>query len=124
MTDLKKYLRDSRFSLTTGDVDRSRASISQALKEFEYEKNKLENAKPLKQNLVEKFRGNLVLISSMAAAIITLFTFYELLKKKKESITKKITEVKITFEKKNNGDKKGKKSKAKKAEIKKDEKKK
>ena len=63
---------------------------------------------------MKKIKDNIIVISSIAGAIITLFALYELLKKKKEGLYQKIKEIKINKDttivvqkkKKGKGDKK------------------
>jgi len=100
LEELRKFLRDARSSIVVVDTDRAKVSLSLALDEYNYQKNKLDNAHPIKRSISDIVRGNLILFSSMAGAIITLFTLHEILKKKQESLSKKIMEVKVTFEKK------------------------
>ena len=112
LKDLKDYLRKLRADITVGDLNQSKATLNVALDEFNYQKEKLANVKLIKQPFMEIVRSNLLLISSLAASIITFFALFELLHKKKESI-KKIVEVryangktKTTVEEKNNPEKK------------------
>lgn len=100
LEELRKFLRDSHSSIVVVDTDGAKASLSLALDEYNYQKNKLDNAHPIKRSVLDIVRSNLILFSSMAGAVITLFTLHEILKKKQESLGKKMMEVKVTFEKK------------------------
>jgi len=48
-----------------------------------------------KVSLAAKLKDNAVLFSTLAGAIITFFTLYELLKRKKENIKEKIKSIQI-----------------------------
>jgi len=117
LADLKASLRSARASLAVDDAIGAKASLSRAEDEFEYQKGKIESAQLIKRSFWDTVRNNLLLVSSTAGAILTLVAAYELLKKKKESISTKVVKVKMIFGKKKikksakNEKKKGRKDK-------------
>jgi len=100
LEDLNTFLRNARSSLAVEDTTGLKASIALAGDELKKQTTKLNNSPEIKQSFMDLIRNNLLLISSTLGAIITLFTFYELMKKKKEHISQKIMQVKVTFENK------------------------
>ncbi len=120
LNDLRDFLIDTHSSIVVFDVTSAKASIIRASDEYTYQKEKLDNATLIKKSIVENVRANLILISSIAASIITLFTFYEVMKKKKEGLSKKMMEVKVTFDNKNNSKSKKSKESKKKKDLKKE----
>ena len=121
LADLKNFLRDARSGIAVGDANKAEASISLASSEYAQQKNKIENAGKIKKSFLDSIKNNLVLISSMAASIITLFAFYELLKKKKGGVSKKVAEVKSKIGKKGEGAESEDKKKEPEKEAKKEE---
>ena len=88
LADLKNSLRDTRTKMLTGDINIADASLNLAQKEYLYQKDKLENAVLLKKSALDLLRNNAVLISSLAGAIIAIFTLFELLKQKTKILEK------------------------------------
>ena len=55
-----------------------------AFEEYETQKNKLDNVKP--KSIINRIRENALIFSTIAGALITFFTLYELLKRKSENV--------------------------------------
>ncbi len=102
LADLKAFLTNARTSILKEDLMSANAGINLAQNEYLFQKNKLDKAQIIEESFSQTLKNNAVLISSIAGAIIMLFTLYELLKKKKESL-KKVIDVNIKLSK---GDKK------------------
>ncbi len=113
LLDLKNFLRNAESNIVVGDADKAKANLKIASDEYTYQKNKLDSSKQITKSFFYKVKDNLVLISSTAASIITLFALFEILKRKKESLSKKVMEVKVTIDKKKGKKKKVKPSKKK-----------
>ncbi|MCX8147440.1 MAG: hypothetical protein N3D84_03160 [Candidatus Woesearchaeota archaeon] len=92
LADLKSYIRKAQSSIIVGDIQQANASLTLAKEEFEYQKSRIDNCKPIKKNLQDYLRGNLLLASTIAGALITLITLFELLRKKKEQLQKALAE--------------------------------
>lgn len=93
LEDLKIFIRDAESSLAIGEAEKANASMILAQEELKNQENILDSAQ--KKPFTTKIRENLLLISTTVGAVVTLFAFYELLKKKKESVYKKIKEFKV-----------------------------
>jgi len=112
LDELKGYLRTSESSLLSGDAEKTKINIALANNEYVDQKRLIDESK--KKPFMQKIKDNIIVISSIAGAIITLFALYELLKKKKEGLYQKIKEIKINKDttivvqkkKKGKGDKK------------------
>lgn len=95
LTELKKYIRDGQSSVIVKDLERAKADLKLALDEYKLQKERIENAKLVKRNIFLVLKDNALIISSIAGALIALFTLFEILKKKKEQLYQKIKEVNI-----------------------------
>lgn len=98
IADLKTFLTNTRTALLTNDIVTANASFDLVQNEYAYQKTKLDKAQIIEESFSQTLKNNAVLISSIAGAIIMLFTLYELLKKKKESL-KKVIDVNIRLTK-------------------------
>lgn len=92
LTDAKKYLRDSESNILSEDTTKAQVSLKLAEEELADQNNKLNNAPAISS--FTKIKSNLVAISAVAGALITLFAAYELLKKKSTTVVTKVQEVK------------------------------
>lgn len=90
---LKAYLRTAESDIATGEAGKAKVSLILAANEYADQKLLLDAAK--KKPFINKIKDNIILISSIAGAVITIFAFYELLKKKKNEVYQKIKEVKV-----------------------------
>ena len=86
LNDLKNLIRDVQSSLILENVGQTNASITLALEEYYYEKQELDNAILMKKTIMMIAKENAIVISTLAGALVTLFTLYEILKKKKEGL--------------------------------------
>ena len=93
LSDLKVMLRDAQASLLSEDLVQARVKID--LAEEEYQSQFAKMSKLSKVSLSYKIKDNAVLFSTLAGAIITFFTLYELLKRKKENLKEKIKSINI-----------------------------
>ena len=93
LDDIKKFIIEAEAALATDEARKANASLILAKEEIVNQRSILESAK--KKPFFDLFRNNLLLISTTLGAIITLFAFVELMKKKKEGVYKKIKEFKI-----------------------------
>lgn len=93
---LKEMLRDAESGLIAKDVIAVNASLTIARQEFEDQKQKLDTAIPIKKTIIEKIQDNFLLLSTLAGAIITFITLWEILKKQKDTIYEKIKEVQVS----------------------------
>ncbi len=90
LVELKGLMRAARSAILTGDVEDARVNLDLAMDEYNDQFRKLQNAPLIKRSLLDIIRSNLLLISSLAASIITLFTFYEIMKKKQKDLGEKV----------------------------------
>jgi len=108
LEDVKEYLRAAQSNLASGDLQKANVSLILSLSEYKDQLNHMNNAS--KKPLINKIKDNIVIISTIAGALLTLFALYEILKKKKESIAQKVSNIKVDkfvqFVVKKNGDKK------------------
>jgi hypothetical protein len=99
LSDLKVAIRSAKASLAVSDVEGAKAGMKIASEEYDYQKRKLDESEKIEQSFFEKSRNVLLVISSTVGAIVTIFAFWELMKKKKESLGEKVMKVKVEFDK-------------------------
>jgi hypothetical protein len=92
LVDLKGLIRDAQAFILEENFIKAQVKINLAIDEHDSLKLKLENVKKI--SLSAKLKDNSVLFSTIAGAIITFFTLYELLKKKKENLKETIVSMK------------------------------
>lgn len=85
---LNNYLHNIQADILTGNVNDAEVNLNLAYGEYATQKRKLDNAKEIP--LVNILKNNVLLFSTFAGAIITFFALYELLKVKREKISKVI----------------------------------
>lgn len=90
LDDFKKYIRNSETSIILKEVEQTKANLKLADEEYNDLKNKLENVK--KVSFISKIKDNAVLLTTLATALVMIFTLYEIFKKKSQYI---ITKIKI-----------------------------
>jgi len=95
LADLKTFLRNTQSSLVIGDADQAKASYTLALSEYNDQKARLDAAQPIKRSIMNVLQDNALVISTIAGAIIAIFTLFEVVKSKKDALYKKIKEVKV-----------------------------
>lgn len=98
---LDNYLHNIQADILTGNINDANINLNLANQEYLTQKNNLDNTK--KVPLITILKNNVVLFSTFATAILTVFALYELFKKKKEDISeisKKIGEKKRDKKKK------------------------
>jgi len=100
LNTLNNYLHNIQADILTGNVNDAQVNLNLANDEYITQKRKLDNAKKLP--LINILKNNVLLFSTFAGAIITFFALYELLKIKKEKISKVISK-KIRKRKKKKG---------------------
>jgi len=93
LADLKIMLRDAQTNLLSENLVQARVKIDLAQEEYGIQFAKMNNLK--KVSLASKLKDNAVLFSTLAGAIITFFTLYELLKRKNEHLKEKIKSIHI-----------------------------
>ncbi|MEI7718302.1 MAG: hypothetical protein WCI72_00415 [archaeon] len=93
LSDLKIMLRDAQANLLSENLVQTKVKLDLAQEEYQIQLNKMSNLS--KVSLAAKLKDNAVLFSTLAGAIITFFTLYELLKRKKENIKEKIKSIQI-----------------------------
>jgi hypothetical protein len=82
---LDNYLHNVQADILTGNVNDANLNLNLANQEYLTQKNNLDNVK--KVPLITILKNNVVLFSTFAGAILTIFALYELFKKKKEDIS-------------------------------------
>jgi len=92
---LKTFLRNTQSSLVIGDADQAKASYTLAISEYNDQKARLDAAQPIKRSIMNVLQDNALVISTIAGAIIAIFTLFEVVKSKKDALYKKIKEVKV-----------------------------
>jgi hypothetical protein len=102
LSDLKSLLRSAQENILSGKINEANVKLGLARDEYEIQNAKL--AEINKISLGQKLKDNAVLFSTLAGAIITFFTLYELLKKKKETLKQTIKSIKIKDENGNSFD--------------------
>lgn len=93
LKDLKDYISRSKLQLLSGNLEQANISLVLAEEEFLDLNNKLVSAK--KKSIFDTIKDNILLISTLAGAMITLYTFYEFVKRKQKGLYKKIKEFKV-----------------------------
>lgn len=88
LDDLKKYIRTTQSALLTGDMNSAKVNLNLGFDEYADQKAKIEGAKTVP--FLNRIKDNLALVGAIAASILTLFTFYELIKKKKKEVSETI----------------------------------
>ena len=85
---LQNYLRDARYNLVSSNMQRANISIILARQELALQMERLIQAQP--KSFVSKINNNILILSTVAGGLITIFAFYELLRKKHQHVTKKL----------------------------------
>jgi hypothetical protein len=98
LDDLKEFLRDTQASIIQKDVQKAKVNVVLAQNEYNDLRDKVDHAQIVKKSISSVLKENAVLISTIAGSIVAMFTLFELLKKKKESLYEKIKEVKLNKE--------------------------
>jgi len=93
--DLKKFIQNAESNIIAGDIKQANISLTLGSEEYTNQRSSLENAKQIKKSMLESIKNNILIFSTIAASIITLITFYEVMKRKKEDVSKKLSETKI-----------------------------
>ena len=92
LVDLKKYIRETQASILGGHLEDARVNFGLATEESNALEEKIASLK--KVSFIKRFKDQVIIFSSIAGAIITLFALYELLKKKgKEAATSAATTI-------------------------------
>jgi len=84
LNDLKSYIRSAESAILEENADKVSINLKLAFEEYETQKNKLDNVKP--KSIINRIRENALIFSTIAGALITFFTLYELLKRKSENV--------------------------------------
>jgi hypothetical protein len=92
LADLKVLIRDAQANILSGNFQQAKIKIDLANDEYETLNYRLENSEKI--SLASKLKENAVLFSTLAGAIITFFTLYELLRKKNEGLKETIKHLK------------------------------
>ncbi len=90
---VKENIRNAQSRILADEVEEANISIILALAEYEEQKNKLDSAQ--KKSFFDKIQDNILLISTLAGAILTLFAFFEFVKRKQAGLYQKIKEFKV-----------------------------
>lgn len=93
LSELKQYLTDAQSALIDRDPVTANKKLNLATIEFQDQRRKLDEAKKIP--LINKVKDNIIVISAIAASLMTLFGLYEIIKKKQEKVYTKIKEVKV-----------------------------
>lgn len=93
LSDLKVMLRDAQANLLSENLIQTKVKIDLAQEEYLSQSAKMNSLSKI--SLAAKLKDNAVLFSTLAGAIITFFTLYELLKRKKEHLHEKIKSINI-----------------------------
>jgi len=86
LEDAKAYLRKAQAGAAIGDLESTKANIALLKAELEDVKNRLDRAVKETKSLKDNVKENAIWISTILGSIITSFTAYELLKRKKEAV--------------------------------------
>lgn len=87
---LRSHIQNAQTKLLNEDLNQANISIVLAYSEYQDQHTAIVSAP--KKALLLRMKDNVLLISGIAAGIITLFTFYEFMKKKQEHLTQRIGE--------------------------------
>lgn len=93
LSDLKVILRDAQANLLSENLIQARVKLDLAQEEYLAQSVKMKSLS--KVSLAAKLKDNAVLFSTLAGAIITFFTLYELLKRKKEHLKETIKSIHV-----------------------------
>lgn len=99
LEDLKKFLRNAQSSIIAVDSEQANISLTLAFNEYNYQKNKLDQAQKIETSFLDAIKNNVGLLSAIATGIITLFGFYEFVMKKKDTVSEKLKSIKKTEKK-------------------------
>lgn len=94
LNDLKNFIRNVETAVLTKNYENALVNLKLATEEYNDQLKKLNSAQKI--GLMGKLRENAVLFSTIAGALVTFFTLYELLKKKSSKIVEKVQTVKVT----------------------------
>ncbi len=94
LEQLKKYIRDAESAIASDGAEKANVSLVLAINEYNDQKRGLSSA--LKKPYLARIREEILIFSTIAGAVITLFTFYEVMKKKQEIVYKRMKEIKVT----------------------------
>lgn len=89
--ELRRLIRESESSIISNKVEQVNISLTLGFEEYNIQKEKLNNAKQIKKSFLSLIKDNMLFFSTIAASIITLFSFYELMKKKQELVSQQLT---------------------------------
>ncbi|MBN1156967.1 hypothetical protein JXA85_05090 [Candidatus Woesearchaeota archaeon] len=78
--DFKNYVKDAQSSFLHNDVEQTNVSINLANSEYADLKKRLDEAEVIKRSILNILKDNAVLISTLAGAVIALFSLFEVLK--------------------------------------------
>ena len=90
--DLLQYLQDTKYQLVADNVNLANVSVVLAQNEYDDLMHQLETAP--KKSFWSKVNDNILIISTIGGALITIFTLYEIFQKKQDDIKKKLNEKK------------------------------
>lgn len=91
LKDLNEFVNNVQTNLLSKDVDKTNVSLALARNEYNRQKERLDAAQ--KKPFLNKIKDNIVIISTIAGSLITLFALYEVLRKKQETLTTKVKEL-------------------------------
>jgi hypothetical protein len=80
LDDLKKYIRNAEASIYTKELKDAKSNLNLAIEEYDYQKNKVDNAKLVPT--INKVKDYAIIFSAIAGSIIAFFAVYELLIRK------------------------------------------
>jgi len=89
LTDLKSYIRNVQVGVLDGNLDSAKVNYNLAIDEYADLIVRLSKVKKI--STISVLKDNIVIFSTIAGAILTLFAFYELVKKKKREVSETIS---------------------------------
>ena len=91
LNDLKSYIRSAESAIFEENTNKANINVKLAFEEYEIQKNKLNKVKS--KSIIARIRENALIFSTIAGALITFFTLYELLKRKSEKVVSETTKM-------------------------------
>ncbi|MEK6872429.1 MAG: hypothetical protein AABW90_00270 [Nanoarchaeota archaeon] len=83
LEDLKKYMRDAESGIIIEDINFAKANLKLAQDEYDYQKEKLDNAKIVP--IITRIKENAILISTIIGAVLAFFALSEILNRQTKS---------------------------------------
>ena len=92
LNEFKRYLRTAESNIFVEDTENAKINLNFAQEEYQDQKSLLDSAKTIP--FIYRIKDNSLIFTTIAGALIMMFTLYELLKRKQESLVEKMQKLK------------------------------